>query len=51
MKCSKNKNLNGEHYNLYTDGLIIHTTIDSKIQKHTELFRKEKNGRTTRKIL
>ena len=34
--CSRNKKVNGEYYNLYTDGLIIHTTIDSRIQKHAE---------------
>ena len=34
--CSNNKKANGEYYNLYTDGLIIHTTIDSKIQNHAE---------------
>jgi len=34
--CSIHKKVNGEYYNLYTDGLIIHTTIDSRIQKHAE---------------
>ena len=34
--CSTHKKANGEYYNLYTDGLIIHTTIDSRIQKHAE---------------
>ena len=33
---SKNRKPNGDFYNLYTDGLHIHTTIDSKIQKHAE---------------
>lgn len=27
---------NGEKYNLYTDGLKIHTTIDSRLQKYAE---------------
>ena len=40
--CSKNKKPNGEHYNLYTDGLIIHTTIDSRMQKHAESAVKKK---------
>ena len=34
--CSTHKKANREYYNLYTDGLIIHTTIDSRIQKHAE---------------
>ncbi|PIF02065.1 MAG: penicillin-binding protein [Paludibacter sp.] len=33
---SKNKKSNGEKYNLYTDGLKIYTTIDSKMQKYAE---------------
>jgi len=34
--CATNKKQNGELYNLYTDGLIIHTSIDSKMQIHAE---------------
>ena len=34
--CSTHKKPNGEYYNLYTDGLKVYTTIDSKIQKHAE---------------
>ena len=34
--CSTHKKPNGEHYNLYTDGLKVYTTIDSKTQKHAE---------------
>tara|TARA_B100000902_G_scaffold12252_1_gene14871 strand:- start:3892 stop:6219 length:2328 start_codon:yes stop_codon:yes gene_type:complete len=34
--CNENKKPNGEYYNLYTDGLIINTTIDSRVQKHAE---------------
>ena len=34
--CHKNKKKNGEHYNIYTDGLRIHTTIDSRMQKYAE---------------
>ena len=40
--CSKNKKPNGEYYNLYTDGLIIQTTIDSRLQKHAESAVKKK---------
>ncbi len=28
--------LNGETYNLYTDGLVIHTTLDSRLQEAAE---------------
>lgn len=34
--CNKNTKKNGEHYNIYTDGLRIHTTIDSRMQKYAE---------------
>ncbi|MBN1183304.1 MAG: transglycosylase domain-containing protein [Bacteroidales bacterium] len=34
--CNKNKKPNGESYNLYTDGLKIYTTINSKMQKYAE---------------
>lgn len=34
--CNKNKKANGEYYNVYTDGLKIHTTIDSRMQKYLE---------------
>lgn len=34
--CHKNKKKNGEYYNIYTDGLKIYTTIDSKMQKYAE---------------
>ncbi len=33
---SKNKKSNGDKYNLYTDGLKIYTTIDSRMQKYAE---------------
>lgn len=35
--CENNKKPNGEPYNLYTDGLIVHTTIDSRLQRYAEL--------------
>ena len=36
--CSSPSNYkaSGDPYNLYTDGLVIYTTIDSKLQKHAE---------------
>ena len=34
--CNKNFKKNGERYNVYTDGLKIFTTIDSRMQKYAE---------------
>lgn len=34
--CNKNFKKNGEPYNVYTDGLKIFTTIDSRMQKYAE---------------
>lgn len=34
--CNKNKKRDGSHYNIYSDGLKIYTTIDSRIQKAAE---------------
>lgn len=34
--CNKNKKPDGSYYNLYTDGLKIYTTIDSRMQKYAE---------------
>ena len=34
--CNKNFKKNGEHYNIYTDGLKIFTTIDSRMQRYAE---------------
>ncbi len=57
--CNKNKKSDGKPYSLYTDGLKIYTTIDSKMQTYAEesmkehmgkdlqpLFDKEKRGRS-----
>jgi len=33
---NNNPKSDGSHYNLYTDGLKIYTTIDSRLQKHAE---------------
>ena len=58
--CAKNKKKDGSNYNLYTDGLKIYTTINSKMQRYAEeavqehvaeylqpRFFKEKKGRKT----
>lgn len=34
--CKNNTKANGEPYNLYTDGLKVYTTLDSRIQKVAE---------------
>ena len=34
--CNKNYKKSGGHYNVYTDGLKIFTTIDSRMQKYAE---------------
>ncbi len=34
--CHKYKNRDGKYYNIYTDGLKIYTTIDSRMQKYAE---------------
>lgn len=56
--CEKNRKKDGTKYNLYTDGLKIYTTIDSRMQQYAEeaveehlkemqaLFFKEKKGRS-----
>lgn len=55
--CAKNKKKDGSNYNVYTDGLKIYTTIDSRMQLYAEeavdehmkdlqaQFFKEKKGR------
>lgn len=55
--CAKNKKKDGKNYNIYTDGLKIYTTINSRMQQYAEeavrehlggelqpLFFKEKKG-------
>ena len=34
--CNKNFKKNGEPYNVYTDGLKVYTTIDSRMQRYAE---------------
>ncbi|SHE49469.1 transglycosylase domain-containing protein [Dysgonomonas macrotermitis] len=57
--CNKNTKSDGKPYSLYTDGLKIYTTVDSRMQTYAEeavrehfskelqpLFNKEKKGRS-----
>lgn len=59
--CNKNRKKDGTPYNLYTDGLKIYTTIDSRMQRYAEdavekhvagylqpIFDKEKRHQATR---
>ncbi|MEZ5071041.1 MAG: transglycosylase domain-containing protein [Bacteroidales bacterium] len=39
--CASHTKENGDAYNLYTDGLRIHTTLDSRMQEHAETAMKE----------
>ncbi len=34
--CNKNRKRNGENYNVYSDGLKVYTTIDSRMQAYAE---------------
>ena len=34
--CKKNKKRDGTHYDIYTDGLKVYTTIDSRMQEYAE---------------
>lgn len=34
--CNKNKKSDGSYYNVYTDGLKIYTTIDTRMQRYLE---------------
>ncbi|MBR1382073.1 MAG: transglycosylase domain-containing protein, partial [Paludibacteraceae bacterium] len=34
--CNKNTKKNGDNYNIYTDGLKIYTTVDSRMQRYAE---------------
>ena len=58
--CNKNTKKDGSHYNVYTDGLKIYTTFNSRMQRYAEeavyehvaqylqpRFFKEKKGRKT----
>jgi len=47
--CNKNKKPDGSPYNLYTDGLKIYTTIDSRMQKYAEQAVAEHLGKRLQK--
>ena len=34
--CNKNTKKDGSHYNIYTDGLKVYTSIDSRMQRYAE---------------
>ena len=42
--CAKNKKKDGTNYNIYTDGLMIYTTINSRMQQYAEDAVKEHLG-------
>ena len=44
--CKKNKKKDGTNYNIYTDGLKIYTTIDSRMQQYAEEAVSEHLGET-----
>lgn len=44
--CKKNMKVDGTHYDLYTDGLKIYTTLDSRMQKYAEEAVREHLGGT-----
>jgi penicillin-binding protein 1A len=44
--CNKNIKPNGNPYNIYTDGLKIHTTLNSRMQQYAEDAVREHIGKT-----
>jgi penicillin-binding protein 1A len=42
--CNKNRKPDGTPYNIYTDGLKIYTTLDSRMQRHAEAAVREHLG-------
>lgn len=44
--CNKNTKIDGSHYDIYTDGLKIRTTLDSRMQKYAEEAVTEHLGET-----
>ncbi len=42
--CNKNKKADGSSYDIYTDGLKIYSTLDSRMQRHAEAAVKEQLG-------
>lgn len=48
--CRSHKNSSGKPLNLYTDGLKIYTTIDSRLQRYAEASVKEKMSQLQRQF-
>lgn len=46
--CNKNIKSDGSHYDIYSDGLKIYTTLDSRMQKYAEEAVAEHLGQTLR---
>lgn len=44
--CNKNTKADGSPYNIYSDGLRVYTTIDSRMQRYAEEAVKQHVGRT-----
>ena len=44
--CHKNKKANGDSYDIYTDGLKIHTTLNSRMQQYAEDVVRDHIGKT-----
>ena len=44
--CEKNRKPDGTIYNIYTDGLKIYTTIDSRMQRYAEMAVQEHLGKS-----
>ena len=42
--CKKNKKADGSNYDIYTDGLKIYATVDSRMQRHAEAAVREHMG-------
>jgi len=42
--CNKNKKADGSNYNIYTDGLKIYSTVNSRMQRHAEAAVREHMG-------
>lgn len=43
--CHKNKKTDGSDYNIYTDGLKIYSTVNSRMQRHAEAAVREHLGK------
>ncbi len=48
--CNKHKKADGSNYNIYTDGLKIYSTIDSRMQQYAEEAVREHIGETLQPV-